>query len=101
MTMPQLPLPGDEAVKLDKTYIILTVEPFTSEVQTFAGLRVTLDGGKDDLLAIPLWMRETVGRKSKCGAFLVALGRNLDSWVGKKIQFVKWQPKDREIKVVK
>jgi len=99
--MPQLPLPGEETLKLGQKYVILSVEEFKSDVQGFLGWRVTLDGGKDDLLAIPLWVRDIVGRSSKLGAFLVALGQDSDSWNGHIIEFVKWQPRDREIKVVK
>jgi len=98
---PQLTLPGDEAVKLDKDYIILTTEEFVSDVQGFLGWRVTLDGGANNILAIPLWVRDIVGRSSKTGSFIVALGDDHAKWVGHTIQFVSWQPRDRKIKVVK
>lgn len=98
--MPELPLPGDEAVKIGHKYTIITVEPFTSEVQQYNGWRVTLDGGKDNLIAIPLWQVEIAGRKSKFGAFIVALGNNPDKWIGKTIEFVTWAERNRQIKVV-
>ena len=98
--MPDLPFPSDEAIKLNKDYVLVDVSPFTSEVQGFNGYRVVLDGGSDDLIAIALWSREVVGRSSKLGSFLVALGRDQEEWTGKIIQFVAWQPKDRLIRVV-
>ena len=98
---PQLPLPGEEAIKLDKKYVIMEVKDFTSEVQKLHGWRVTLDGGGDDLLAIPLWFREVVGRRAKMGSFIAALGNDPDAWVGHTIQFVAWAERNREIKVVK
>ena len=95
-----LPLPGDEAVKVGQKYVVLTVEGFTSEVQGFVGYRVTLDGGKDNTIALPLWQRGTVGTKSKLGSFIIALGTNTDNWIGKTIRFKSWIEKKREIEVV-
>lgn len=96
-----LPLPGDEAVKLDKKYVILEAAEFTSEVQGLHGFKVTLDGGKDDILALALWSREVASRTSKIGSFLDKLGNELDKWVGKTIIFKSWTDKKREIEVVK
>lgn len=98
--LPQLPLPGAEAIKVGQKYVILTVEEFVSELQNFEGWRVTLDGGKDNLLAIPLWYGETVSRTSKLGSFVDKLGNDYDKWIGKIIKFVKWSPKDNEITIV-
>jgi len=98
--MPQLPLPGDDAVQLDKKYVILAAEPFHSEVQGYKGARITLDGGTDALLAIPLWYRETVGSLSKFGSFILALGNDMNQWVGKTIIFKEWTEKNRIIEVV-
>jgi len=98
---PQLPLPGEEAIKLGKDYVIMSVDDFTSEVQNLHGWRVTLDGGKDDTLAIPLWFREVVSQRSKMGSFIAALGNDPDAWNGHTIQFVSWVDRNREIKVVK
>jgi len=95
-----VPLPGDEAIKLNQKYVILVAETFISDVAGYEGVRVTLDGGIDNLLAIPLWQRQTVGRKSKLGAFLAVLGNDTDSWIGKTIKFVSWQPKARVIELV-
>lgn len=96
-----LPLPGDEAVKLDKKYAILEVKEFTSDVQLLKGWRVTLDGGKDALLALPLWEREIASPSSKLGAFLDKLGNETDAWINKVIIFKSWTEKKREIEVVK
>ena len=93
-------LPGDEAIKEGKVYKIVSVEKFTSEVQMFSGYRVTLDGGKHDQIAIPLWERQTIGRRSKLGAFAYTLGLDTDKWVGKNIRIVFWIPRNRQIEVV-
>lgn len=97
--LPQLPLPGEEAIVLDKEYTIVSVEEFTSDVQGFYGWRVTLDGGPDDLLAIPLWVRDIVGRKSKLGSFIEALGNDPKVWEGRIIKFARWVERDRLIEV--
>lgn len=98
--LPQLPLPGEEAIKVGHPYQILTVEDFKSEVQGFIGWRVTLDGGKDDLIAIPLWVRDIVGRRSKMGAFIEVCGNDPEKWIGKVIKFVTWADKNRVIQLV-
>jgi len=95
-----LPLPGDEAIKLGHKYRIASVEEFTSDVQGLKGIRVTLDGGKDEKIALALWLRSTVGKKSKLGSFVVALGDNTDNWIGKHIRFISWIERKREIEVV-
>lgn len=99
--MPQLPLPGEEALILDKEYSIVSVEEFVSDVQQFYGWRVTLDGGSDNLLAFALWVRDIVGRKSKLGAFIAALGNDPDEWAGHIIKITRWVERDRAIEVVK
>ena len=99
--LPQLPLPGEEAIVLNKDYLIMSVEEFTSDVQGFFGWRVILDGGSNNLLAIALWVRDIVGRKSKLGAFIETLGNDPDGWVGKIIRFVSWVAKERAIMEVK
>lgn len=96
-TSPKLPLPGEEILRLNYDYLIMDIEPFKSEVNGYFGFRVTLDGGKDNTLALALWYRETVGRKSKMGSFLTALGENPTSWAGKMIRFVSWDAKNRVI----
>jgi len=94
-----LPLPGDEAVVLERPYLISEVESFTSNVQGFVGLRVTLALEGKDVIAIPIWEREVASRKSKLGTFLEVLGDNTDDWKGKNIVFVSWTAKNRQIGV--
>ena len=98
---PTLPLPGDEAVQLGIPYKVTAVQDFVSEVQGFSGYRVILDGGEGNQIAIPLWYREIAGRRSKLGAFMVALGEDIPEWTGKKIVFVNWQDRERVIEAVK
>ena len=95
-----LPPRGEEAITIGKTYTILLAETFVSEVSKYKGIRVTLEAGLDDVLAIPLWLGDVVSRNSKLGAFISLLGDNTDEWLNKQIQFVQWEPKHREIKVV-
>jgi len=99
--LPQLPLPGEEALRLDHPYRIISVSQFTSELRNFPGLRVELDGGVNDHIVVTPWLRETVGRKSKIGAFILALGNDTDQWIGKVIIFRRWESRNREIEVVK
>jgi len=99
--LPQIPLPGEEKLKLDHAYRIVSCEEFFSELRNYHGLRVTLNGGTDDLIAVPLWLRETAGRKSKIGAFVSVLGEDVDRWVGKVIVFREWKPRNRVIEEVK
>jgi len=99
--LPEMPLPGEECMILNHTYEIKNVESFTSELRGFEGIRVTLNDGSDLFWAVALWMgRQIVGRKSKLGAFILALGNDPDKWVGQKIQFKKWEPRDRVIEKV-
>ena len=97
---PELPLPSDEAVKLEVEYVILKVEEFESELNRYEGWRVTLDAGGGEMIAVPLWYGKTVSRESKLGAFLVALGNDYDAWIGKGIKFISWVEKARLIEVV-
>jgi len=97
----ELVLPGDEAIEEGKTYKILEVQEFTSQLQGFAGYRVILDAGKNDKLSIPLWKRSQIGRKSKLGAFVSVLGSNTDDWIDKTVRFITWQPRRRQIELVK
>lgn len=100
-SLPFLPPAGDEAVILNHTYVVVGVEPFTSEVQGLKGFRIVLDGGEDHILAIPAWDRPVVGRKSKLGSFMVALGEDMTKWPTRKVQIKSWQERDREVVEVK
>lgn len=80
---------------------IVKAEKVITAVRGFRGVRVTVKGEDGNEYAEMLWMRETVGSKSKIGAFINALGRDLSKWAGKKIRIVAWRPRDREVVVVK
>jgi len=96
--LPQVPLPGEERLVLNHTYEIKDVEPFTSELRGFEGIRVTLGNGSESDWTLALWTgRSVVGRKSKLGAFIEALGRDTNKWIGKRIQFRRWDRGDRVI----
>jgi len=97
----QVPLPGDEELKIGATYRIKKVEPFTSQLRGFEGLRVEIDEvGGSQSLSIPLWQRDLASRRSKIGAFVIALGDDTDKWIGKQIIFEAWARGNRVIKVV-
>lgn len=83
-----------------RTYTITGVEMFTSKVQSYKGLRVTMVDDPGNMVVAPLWLRDEAGQRSKLGAFITALGANTDNWINKKIKFLSWRPKDREIQVV-
>ena len=96
-TVPQLPLPGEEEIEYGEAYEVVSCESFTSDVQGFNGYRLILQAKGGEPFAIPLWSRDVVGRKSKMGAFLVALGQDIESWLGRWVEFVTWEPRNREV----
>ena len=96
-----------------QNYRITTAEAITTLVQGFQGVRVlmkTLKKGDDTEYATVLWQRETAGSTSKLGAFLSAFeqfyadyekARETDTWVNHDIRIITWQPRKREVKVLK
>lgn len=90
---------GEEALCLGVPYMIVSVEKFISEVRSFAGYRVAIARENEELIAIPLWEAETIGRESKLGAFVYLLGKNTDNWEGRTIEFVNWSSRNRHIKL--
>ena len=95
--VPQLALPGEEKIEYGVAYQVVSCEPFTSEVQGFVGYRLVLQAEEGEPFAIPLWSRDVVGRKSKMGAFLVALGQDISAWPGQWVEFLSWEPRNREV----
>jgi len=91
----QMPRPKEGQI-----YRIEKVEVFTSAVRGYRGLRVTMVDENGNLTVEPLWTREVASTRSKIGAFIAALGKNTDNWVGKKIRIVDWRPGSRKIEVV-
>ena len=96
-TVPQLALPGEEEIEYGVAYEVVSCEPFVSDVQGFSGYRLVLQAKEGEPFTIPLWRRDVVGRKSKMGAFLVALGRDMKSWPGRWVEFLLWEPRNREV----
>jgi len=96
--VPQLPLPGEEEIEYGVAYEVVSCGSFTSDVQGFSGYRLVLQAEGGEPFAIPLWSRNVVGRKSKMGAFLVALGQAISEWPGRWVEFVTWEPRNREVK---
>lgn len=86
------------APKPGREYKVKSAEEFKSAVRNFAGIRVVLDGREGEVIE-SLWIREIVGKNSKLGAFIKALGKNTDKWQGKKIFFKTWGVGQREIEV--
>jgi len=95
-----LALPSDEAIVLGKKYNIILVDTVKTEVQKWEGVRVQLASSLTDVIAIMLWIGETVSGTSKLGAFIGALGDETDQWRGKNIKFVRWTEKNRKIEVL-
>jgi len=83
-----------------QTYTIKKVESVTTQVRQFAGIRVELKGRGDENVVDVLWAREVAGANSKLGAFMTALGKDTDDWIGKKVRFVAWGERNRQIEVV-
>jgi len=101
IAQPKLADKGEEALKLNKDYVVVGAEEFISDVNGYHGVRITLDGGPDDLLAIPLWISEVVSRTSKLGAFMVALGIDYHKWGGERVKVTRWENKRREVIKIK
>jgi len=97
----ELVLPGDEAIEEGKIYKVVEVQKIDQRVRGFPGYDVILDGGRNTRLSVSLWSKERIGRRSKIGAFVLVLGRNTDDWIGKQIRFIAWQPRKRQIELVK
>lgn len=96
-----LPLPGDEAIMVDEKYKIKEVEGFTSDVQSFRGYRVILQGPRGTLFGLALWARDVASKTSKLGSFISVLGTETDDWIGKNIVFKVWQERNRQIELAK
>ena len=96
-----VPPPGEEELRLNYIYLIKEVREFTSELKGYKGVRVLLQGEKKEMVSIPLWYRDIVGRRSKLGSFVLVLGDDLAGWIGKKIKFISWEKNKREIEVMK
>ena len=95
-TTDELPTPQEGGI-----YLIAKVEVFSSAVQGFKGVRVDLKDNKGKNFVESLWIRPIVGKTSKLGSFIAAMGKEESKWVGKKIRLIKWAARNREIEVVK
>lgn len=91
----QMPRPREGGI-----YRIEKVEIFTSALRGYKGIRVTMTDENDNLVVEPLWTREVASTHSKIGAFIAALGKNTDNWIGKKIKIIDWRPASRKIEVL-
>ena len=101
--MPEIPVEIAEQQpepKENETYTIEEVEVFTSQVRAYKGIRVKMVDANNNVAVTAIWLRNVAGQKSKLGAFIKALGTNTDNWVHKKIKFVAWRDKNREIQLV-
>jgi len=98
---PKVVKPGEEGIELGRKYQIKGVEDFISDLQKLEGLRVTLVDSAGDEIAIALWTgRKVVGRKSKFGSFVVALGEKPSNWIGQEIIFESWSKANRQVRKV-
>jgi len=65
--------------------------------QQATGIRVTLKDALGNEAGTMLWMREVASETSKLGSFLATLGDDTDTWKGKRITFVTWRERKRQI----
>jgi len=90
---------------------ISKAEVIKTQLRGYDGVRVVLSntnceecgrtqGLETNEHADMLWLRDNVGQKSKLGAFIIALGDDTDTWVGKRIVIKTWQSKVRAIQVL-
>ena len=82
-----------------KSYKIIEVEEFASQVRGFRGLRVGLEDSEGNTAVEALWLRSPVGPKSKLGAFVTILGKNTSEWEGKQIRIITWKEGNRSIQL--
>lgn len=85
-----------------ETYVIEKVERVDqTPLRGLQGWRVTLRNVKDEgLCATMLWRKEQVGPRSKLGAFLMVLGKDIDTWIGKVVRLASWKPRERKVVIV-
>jgi len=91
---------GADDVKLNIPYEIVNVEPVTTDVAQYSGLRVELLNAKAQTGSIMLWKRPVTGTGSKLGVFITKLGSNTDRWLHKWLIFREWEVKKRLIELV-
>jgi len=81
-------------------YVIEAAEIIKTIRRGLHGVRVILRDAKGERYATMLWIRSIVGPKSKIGAFIKVLGKNVAKWKGKRILIKSWKPGNREIEVI-
>lgn len=85
-----------------KIYRVLKAEVITTPKQGYEAVEVELEdvptGVKHGAM---LWIEERLGRKTKAGSFILALGKDTNKWIGKTIEIVSWSDKEREVKLLK
>ena len=91
---------GADDVKLNIPYEIINVEPVTTDVAQYAGIRVEMLTTKGQTGSIMLWKRPVTGTGSKLGVFIIKLGSNTDKWLHKWLIFREWEQKKRLIELV-
>lgn len=89
-----------EAPSLGVSYTITDIEEFRSTIRSFEGYRVTLQDTPNHQVVETLWKQEVYGPNSKIGAYVAALGKNTDTWKGKKIRYTQWVKGARRIEVL-
>lgn len=102
------------------TYIITKTEQSKAEGINAEGLRVHLTNIKDksDIRTTTLWLREVAGENSKLGSFITAFKQyfeteklidqnnkpleydDTENWVNRKIKFLKWKNRERQVVIV-
>jgi len=90
----EIPAPKEGGV-----YRITESEAFVSQVKQYKGIRVSMvDKNKKEYIET-LWTRDVVGKNSKLGAFVTALGKDMATWTDKVIRFNNWREGGRRITV--
>lgn len=100
--MPHLDVQTTDEIPSPKegmTYEITKVEEFQSQVRSFAGIRVIMKDDKGEEVITALWKRTPIGPKSELGAFITKLGKDTETWIGKRITFISWKPSNRVIEL--
>jgi len=87
-------------LKEGEVYTILNAELTTTSVRSFQGVRVVVEPDLGERFGIMLWIRPAYSARSKIGAFVKLLGKNLEAWKGKRIRVLRWRPGNREIELV-
>jgi len=76
-------------IQAKKLYIITHVEEQDGKYGKY--IRLTLKDNEEKEYSTALWVKQYVSQYSKLGAFITALGSDITTWTGKRINVISWE----------